>query len=320
MKKRFYIKTALSLMAMALISSCLKNSKYAVDFQDAKPLVELPSAAYLGTFQVVGVTAKASGASPFNVPVNLAAPKPLGSALTVKLSVNQAALTAYNTANGTTYTLLPAADYSSTLSATIPAGQNLAEMVVNINTSLVDPAASYVLPLTITDGGGQQISNYNTVLLEITVKNAFDDNYTETGYKFHTTPTASHPFTGNTVAVSTVTAVTSQTVLGDLGGNGYFFNFDTNGSTVSNWVIPAGSVAPTPPSSGFMTADFAHPGGATFVTTDGSQPGTAPYVSSTYNNTYTAASKTYFMHYGYGVGTSAQTDYSRVFYIKLVGQ
>ncbi|HEY4194075.1 MAG TPA: DUF1735 domain-containing protein, partial [Mucilaginibacter sp.] len=120
-------------------------------------------------------------ATPYNVPVNIAAPNPLKTAVTVKLSVDQAALTAYNTANGTSYTLLPAADYSSTLSVTIPAGQNLGNVVINLNTTQIDPSQSYVLPLTITDGGGQQISNYKTILFNFAVKNIYDGEYTVTG-------------------------------------------------------------------------------------------------------------------------------------------
>ena len=49
MKKRFYIRTALSLMSIALLSSCLKDSPYSVDFTKTTPLVELPGAANVST-------------------------------------------------------------------------------------------------------------------------------------------------------------------------------------------------------------------------------------------------------------------------------
>jgi hypothetical protein len=184
MKKIFYIKTVLSLMSIALLSSCLRDTQYNVDFSKTTPLVELPGAANVsgnaGPFE--SASFKISGtATPYNVPVNIAAPKALGSATTVKLSVDQAALDAYNTANSTSYTLLPAADYSSTLSVTIPAGKNLGNVVINLNTSLIDPSQSYVLPLTITSGGGIQISNYKTILFNFAVKNIYDGEYTVTG-------------------------------------------------------------------------------------------------------------------------------------------
>ena len=171
--KKIYIRTVLSLMAISLLSSCLKDTKYNVDFTKTTPLVELPGAANVSTtagpFEVVGIVSSATAASPFNVAVNIAAPQPLSKAVTVKLSVDAAALTAYNTANATTYTLLPAADYTSSLSVTIPAGQNLVNLVVNVITSKLDPTVQYVLPLTITDGGGIQISNYKTILYSLTV-------------------------------------------------------------------------------------------------------------------------------------------------------
>jgi hypothetical protein len=118
--------------------------------------------------------------------------------------VDQAALTAYNAANGTSYILLPAADYTSTLTATIPANQNEANVVVNINTSLIDPSQSYVLPLTITDGGGQQISNYKTILYNVQVKNQYDGTYLASGTRIHPT-LGPFPFS-YTVAMNTTGA------------------------------------------------------------------------------------------------------------------
>jgi len=205
MKKKFYIKTALlSLMSMALLSSCLKDNAHFVNFAGSKPLVELPAAtgvAGTGEFQAVAFSIT-STPTPLDLLVNVAAPKPLTTALNVKLIVDQAALSAYNAANiaaykadsasavasgsalpsyPTIYTLLPTADYSTTLAVTIPANQNSANLVININTSLIDPTQAYALPLTISDGGGQQISNYKTVIYNVQVKNAYDGEYTVTG-------------------------------------------------------------------------------------------------------------------------------------------
>lgn len=323
MKKRFYIKTAfISVLGVALLSSCLKDPRY-LNFAGSPPLVELPGAANVsgtaGYFEVVGLAANATAPTPFNVPVNLAAPKPLGSNLTVKLSVNQAALTAYNTANSTSYVLLPSEDYTSTLSVTIPAGQNLVNLVVNVITSKVDPTVDYVLPLTITDGGGQQISNYNTILYDIKVKNQYDDSYTATGYVFH--PSVARAINA-TYAVTTQGANTCQAPVGDLGGsNSFYFNFDVNGSTVSNWV--AAGATPPAPASGFMTLD--NPGNIDYsASVNGgpppSYPGGATYNSTIYNNTYDANKRTFWLHYGYATGGNGQSTFTRQFYEELVAQ
>lgn len=185
MKRRFYIKTAfVALIAAAGLSSCLKDDKHYVDFAGATPLIELPSAANVGgsggLLQSVSFDIS-STPTPLNLMVNLAAPKTLSTDVTVKLSVDAAALAAYNTANGTNYELLPAADYSSTLTATIAKGTNSSNVVINLNTTLIDPSKNYALPLTITDGGGQQISNYKTVIFNVGVKNKYDGVYTVTG-------------------------------------------------------------------------------------------------------------------------------------------
>ena len=217
MKKIFYISaTALSLYLMLLLSSCLKDSRY-VDFAGSKPLVELPVATGVGAsggiFQAAAFSIS-STPTPLNLLVNVAAPYPLKTALTVTLSVDQTALATYNhslgldTGGNTPYILLPAADYTSTLSVTIPANQYSANLVININTSLIDPTQQYILPLTITNGGGQQISNYKTVLYNVQVKNKYDGVYTVTGSlvdKTVPTITGSYP---NTVSLITQGATT----------------------------------------------------------------------------------------------------------------
>jgi hypothetical protein len=321
MKTKLYIKLALAaLVTVTGFSSCLKDDKHYVDFAGATPLVELPSAANVGgkggLLQSAGLDISATPV-PINLMVNLASPHTLSSDLTVKVSLDPAALAKYNTDNGTDFIALPPAYYTSTYTAVIPANKNQAYVVINVKSNLIDPAiTNYALPLTITDGGGQQISNYKTVIFNVQAKNPYDANYTETGYKFHPTATVSHDFKSVTVAVSTVNGTTSNTAVGDLGGSGYTFNFDVVNGKLTNWVVPAGSATPAPPASGFYTSD--NPGGISYPTTDGTAPGKAPYVQTTYNNTYDAANKTFYMHYGYGSGAGDPSGWSRNFYIKLV--
>jgi hypothetical protein len=211
MKKKLYIKTAfLSLAAMAMLSSCLKDNAHYVDFADTKPLVEIPQVTGVvgtGEFQAEAFNI-VSAPTPLNLLINVAAPQPLKTALNVKLSVDAAALTAYNTAKGTSYVLLPPADYSSSLAVTIPANTYQANLVININTSVIDPSQSYVLPLTITDGGGQQISNYKTILYNIQVKNKYDGVYTVTGTLVDATTASITGDFPNTVSLITQGATT----------------------------------------------------------------------------------------------------------------
>ena len=257
MKKRFYIKTALlSLTSLTFLSSCLKDNSHYVDFAASKPLVELPVATGVGAnggeFQSVAFAISTTPAV-LDLLVNVAAPKPLSTSLNVKFSVNAAALTAYNAANkaadstAVQYILLPAADYSSTLSVTIPANQNSANLVININTSLIDASQKYILPLTITDGGGQQISNYNTVLYNVQVKNAYDGVYNLKGFVFRDVNGANDPALGGNFSALTQSLVTtnatsvtltpiwsSGAAAAGVGGTTISVNPTTNAATISS--------------------------------------------------------------------------------------
>ena len=175
MKKIFYIKTAfLSLAAMALLSSCLKDSRY-IDYSKVGTLIELPlaevgdQAGIGGPFQTVTYSLAAGATDTLTVAVNVASPKPLTTSLTVTLSATDlTALNAYNTANSTTYLPLPASDYTilGSLSVTIPANQRLgyAKFLINAAAIGVDPG-TYVLPVTIENGGGQTIAQPEKALM-----------------------------------------------------------------------------------------------------------------------------------------------------------
>jgi hypothetical protein len=189
MKKRFYIITTFILsLAVLTMSSCLKDPR-AQDFSNVGALVELPLEAYNGVGKLVA-EALPIQTTPQTIPVvvNIAAPKALGSATTVTLLLDTAAITAYNTANGltaadgTAYTLPPSNSFTiSSYKVTVPAGQHTANLNISITSSNLDPAGLYIIPITIVDGGGQKISNYKTVLLNVQAKNKYDGAYTATG-------------------------------------------------------------------------------------------------------------------------------------------
>ena len=190
MKKIIYLITTILLVTAALsLSSCLKDSKYYVNVSQGVPLVELPlEARNLVGNLVPEALPISSTPQVIQVAVNLAYASTLGSPLTVTLALDPAAVTAYNHANGldtggnTPYVLLPPADYSiPSYQVTIPAGQHLVFLNININTSLVDPSGQFILPIKIVDGGGQQISNYNELLLAVGAKNQYDGVYIVTG-------------------------------------------------------------------------------------------------------------------------------------------
>ncbi|WP_259069147.1 DUF1735 domain-containing protein [Mucilaginibacter sp. X4EP1] len=181
MKKRFYIKMALvSFSAMALLSSCLKDSRY-VDYSKVGTLIELPlaevgdQAGIGGQFQTVTYSLAKGGTDTLTVAVNVASPKPLTTSLSVTLSATDlTTLNAYNTANSTALLPLPAADYTviGSLVVTVPANQRLAYAKILINAAAigVDPG-TYVLPITIESASGQPIAQpYKALLYNVVVK------------------------------------------------------------------------------------------------------------------------------------------------------
>jgi hypothetical protein len=190
MKKIIYsITTILWVTAALSLSSCLKDSKYYVNVSQGVPLVELPLEARNLTGNLVAEALPISTTPQvIQVAVNLASTNTLSSPVNVTLALDADAVTAYNHANGldtggnVPYTLLPAADYSiPSYQVTIPAGQHLVYFNININTNLVDPSGQFILPIKIVNGGGQQISNYNELLLAVGAKNLYDGVYTVTG-------------------------------------------------------------------------------------------------------------------------------------------
>jgi hypothetical protein len=199
MKKIIYSITTILLVTAALnLSSCLKDSKWYVNVSQGAPLVELPlEARNLPGNLVAEALPISTTPQVIQVAVNLASVNTLSNPVTVTLALDPSAVATYNTANGldtggnVPYVLLPAADYSiPSYQVTIPAGQHLVYLNINVNTSLVDPSGLFILPIKITNGGGQQISNYNELLLAVGAKNQYDGEYTVTGtLTDNTTPT-----------------------------------------------------------------------------------------------------------------------------------
>lgn len=181
--KKFTHKNKAILLLLCIVqiglSSCLKEKKETyIDFANVGVTIELPLAALvqetMGSNKVQPQSYMAS-TTPSNLPVivNVASPKPLNKDLVVTLAVNASdALAKFNTATKGTYVLLPSNAYTvDNLKVTIPSGQRTATVLFKINTAVVDKTVTnYVLPVSITDASGEQISNYSAVFYNVVVK------------------------------------------------------------------------------------------------------------------------------------------------------
>ena len=233
----------------------------------------------------------------------------------ITLTLNQNALDSFNNDQGTGYIIPPSDTYSFSTSVTIAKGTRQVTVRVVINTGApdYDYTASYALPLTISQASyGIISSNFGTAIYSFLANNAYAGTYAATGYVFH--PSSPRPIKDN-YDIATAGQSSNYFPVGDLAGLNYYFQITvpSAGGAVTNWT-PVGST-PGGTASGFMTLD--NPGGVNYSSASPNAPGTTPWLSSTYNNTYDAANKTFWLHYGYG-GSGGQGSWTRQFYEKLV--
>jgi|GEM_PF-3046642 len=92
----------------------------------------------------------------------------------------------------------------------------------------------------------------------------------------------------------------------------YTVQFEINSSNdLINWTPVLNT--PQTPASGFMTLD--NPGNFTFLP-ESSPPGLGLYSHSNFANKYDPLTHTFYMHYGYAVGSTSQAGYDRQIYEK----
>lgn len=144
------------------------------DFTKVKPVVELPVASLNGNGGGNSMSASLpiqSSPSDYFIYVNYAASDANTTNLPVTLSVDTATLGKFNKTNGTSYPLLPAADYALSNTIVIPTGQRKVEYHIKFNTTLINPSLTFALPLKIVDASGVTISgNFGALTLLVSIK------------------------------------------------------------------------------------------------------------------------------------------------------
>lgn len=177
----------MAITCMVGLSACLKNKNEQPDFSSTAPILEIPvnSPTGDGSPNSLSVALTQNDVpSEFKYYINYAAAEANPTDLNVKLSVDPTLIARYNTANPTAkLALMPTAAYTTSLSATIPAGQRKMEIPVSFKSVLLNPDSTYGLPLTITDGAGVTISkNFGSMIIRVAVKNRYDGKYSMKGY------------------------------------------------------------------------------------------------------------------------------------------
>ncbi len=222
------------------LSSCLKTESQYVDLSQVGAIAQIPSAAFYGVADHQSfLTTKTP--TPFTFDVSVASPNLPASSTDITVGVNGAALTQYNTDNGDSLALLPDSTYSlANATVTVPAGQRLATVTLNFNTTKIDATKRYALPVSIKSAtnGVAVSSNYGTKLIIIAIRNAFDGAYHSVGTFNH--PTAGIRKIDRDKKLTTINANTSSTEYADLGGSGWTMNLVVNpDNTVT--IVPTGA-------------------------------------------------------------------------------
>jgi hypothetical protein len=224
MKYKF-LKLSIFITATFLIiimGSCVKSVDNFTDLSKTSDLVILTGSG-LGNFKASNLLVNTSSPDTLKLTVtaDLASANSNGGPVTVTLGLDNTAITAYNAANGTSFQPFPAGAFkfvSSTI--TIPGGQqHYGTTTVWIFQNKLDPTVSYLLPVSITDGGGKSLSsNQNTIYYNV-IGNPLAGNYKQDFYRWNVTGIGAADTTtapNSTVTIGTpivIAPITATTIL-----------------------------------------------------------------------------------------------------------
>lgn len=166
-------------LGMLLFSSCLKDKGPVQDYSQSPPVVSFQGDGRgnnTGAFSVLSSTTTADPAvDTLGISLGVSSLY-LKSPVSVTVTADQASLDAYNSANGTSYTLLPTNAYTLESGGTwvIPAGKNLVYFKVSFAGANIDFSKNNALVLKISNAPGAAIaSNLDTYVLAINLKSIF---------------------------------------------------------------------------------------------------------------------------------------------------
>jgi hypothetical protein len=244
MKKflKLNIYAATLLMIMFSATSCLKDDEHLWDFSDNSPLVEIPEAPSVSGFIVRAIDMV--DVIDINIPVNIAAPNPLGEDVTVTFELDKENLELRNVKEqkentGMLYEMFPEALFTvDSWTVKIPAGKNLVNFPIHVKSSLVDLSKNYLLPIKIKSVTPNITiaSNFSRILLQIIVKNKWDGVYEVTGSMTDPTPdyVGSYPKTIHLITTGPKSCAYFDVNLNG-GTFGYKFDAAGSGSYFGNW-------------------------------------------------------------------------------------
>ncbi|MDX9930939.1 MAG: DUF1735 domain-containing protein [Bacteroidales bacterium] len=187
MKKSKIIFIALLVLGTLSLTSCLNDLEdFMGGFSGSPALAELSEAPNPATGTVIREIIDPTQPLTVKVRVNIAVAEPLDKATTVTLAIDNALVTAYNTARGLTgdAAALPMPAAAMTISGydvTIPAGQLEADWEIILDAAQVPDIVLkvYVIPIKIASATNDVIisGNFGTQLMRVMSRNKYDGLY-----------------------------------------------------------------------------------------------------------------------------------------------
>lgn len=181
--KKYYFLFLLSSLGLG---ACLKErpnldpdeSNNALEIYEEVPVPTTSPAT--AVYPVYSKSFDISPSATFEIKVNYAGSGNAPQDITVTLALDQNAMNAYNTEQGTHYTFMPATLYTiDNWTVTIPKGQRLAKKTVTFKPDQFNPALTYGFPVKIVSATSGKIStNFGTVIYALGAKNKYDGVYT----------------------------------------------------------------------------------------------------------------------------------------------
>lgn len=238
----------LVLAALLPMAGCVKSKDQTfTDFSKVSDLVILQNAG-LANFDGsnIIITPASHDTLLLDVYAALASVYPSNSAITVKLGINDAARTAYNTSNRTNYQAFTNNMYKLlTNTITLPVGQHYVKTTLEVYKNFVDVTKSWMLPITITDASGKALSSNQNILYFHIIGNPMAGPYKVTGTRYnYNGPAVGTPASTNNLAASKTALPISETTISldyaNVGGGwGYEITFDATYTKITNTVANA---------------------------------------------------------------------------------
>lgn len=243
------------------MGACVKNrNANATDFSQITPILEIrDNISGIGNDAGLSNFGKASlsftsDTGTFSFYVNLASEFTLDHDITVTVGIDNAALQSYNAdpANAVDYELMPDSIFSlPATQVTIKAHERVALVSVDVYANKIDPSKSYMLPISITDASGINISgNFGTIYYHV-IGNCLAGTYDVVGTRTNYTGAVSG---GIISSVTDLSANSPKIVIpvdpthtlvdyANLGGSGWAYSLTYDCAAGGNLVAVGNDVA-----------------------------------------------------------------------------